>query len=156
MTANHPPSICIALSDQTHLAAQDVPELGQLVETRDAEKPTKPCRAFSVGKRLTVSANKIAHRPELHQSKRNAAKPGSLQTKDHRRPHGRTHEHDDHEHHRREHHEAEKRRDEIEGAFHAMLLTLEEGKTIDVRICRGSPEILLRHTRIARVGTRWR
>ena len=64
-----------ARSNEAHVAAQDVPQLGQLVEARGPEEPPEACDPLPITLEPDLAWPWGAHRPELHERERPLVPP---------------------------------------------------------------------------------
>ena len=72
--------------DETHVAAQDPPQLRQLVEARRAEEPSESGETLTVGKEGTGGVTLVGHRTDLDDVDRHAAATRAELAEQHRRP----------------------------------------------------------------------
>ena len=123
-------------ADETHLALEDVPQLGQLVDARPAQERSKPGDASSVGCGILRAVGRD-HGPELDQRERTSVESRPHLAKEdrssHRRPDAQSH----HAHERREHHEADHGNRDVDEPLEAVLqLTTEASPPHDTTILR--------------------
>src|SRR5262249_50051256 len=63
-------------SNQTHVAAQNVPELREFVEAQPPDVPRQWRESFGIGQGMTALIGRILPRPELVDTERFAIQPG--------------------------------------------------------------------------------
>jgi hypothetical protein len=71
-------------ADQAHVSTQDVPQLGQLVETGAAEESAESDQAVGVREQVAIAIARVLHRPKLEERKGLPSKPRPLLTKEDR------------------------------------------------------------------------
>ncbi len=104
-------------ADDAHVAEQDVPHLGELVERGRPEEAAERRETPFVGQQLAGGVPLVGHRPELHHAERLRAEAGPLLDEEHRRAELKAHEDRDHEQERREADEPAGREDDVERAL---------------------------------------
>ena len=65
-------------SNETHIAAHDVPEFRQLIQAGTAQEPSEACQAQRVWQKNFIAVPEVGHRPELDNCERAAAKAWAL------------------------------------------------------------------------------
>lgn len=105
-------------TDQTHLPAQHVEQLRQLIETGLPKYFPKRRDAMGVELRLTLAFAIHAHRPKLHHRKDPAIQAWAALTEQHRRSHGCANADRHHDHERTGNYQARRSNDDVYEALH--------------------------------------
>ena len=111
-----------ARPDDAHVAAEDVEELGQLIERGGSQEMAQLGDALLVGQVHTVLVAGIGHGAELHEAKRLVALAHALLAEQDGRTNGYADNQGQHQHRQAEHQQGEEGQENVQQSFETVFV----------------------------------